>query len=223
MRRAPGPRMPPQVIVSWRHHNGSPRRAPGGRDVTCAPMPAHLDHPADAEVVDRYGFFASGWVWLDKEQPKIAAVEIWSGGAQVAETDELHRRPDVCAALSLDPAARTGFRALACVPAAARGATIDVSVKVRFANGSRSAVLCGRSVRSVGFDDAPRPTIARPGHDDFRPGPSKTEAWPLPPDHLQVRQVAGVWNRKFYGEGRVLLIQLAAAFGDAGVDLSAAR
>lgn len=44
----------------------------------------------------------------------------------------------------------------------------------------------------------------------------------LPPDHLQIRQVAGVWGAAFYTEGRVIIDQVAAAFRAAGRPLECA-
>jgi SAM-dependent methyltransferase len=186
-------------------------------------MPAHLDRPSDAEIVDRFGFFAIGWIWLEKDQRRVEAVEVWNDGNCAAETNALYLRPDVCAALGLPPDTRTGFRILVSVPEAPRGKPLDVSVRVRFAGGKRSDVLCGRTVRCLGFDDGPAPGIARPTDDEMRNLSSKTNSWPRPPGHLQVRQVASVWDDAFYREGRVLLNQIAAGFDDAGVDLYAAR
>lgn len=44
----------------------------------------------------------------------------------------------------------------------------------------------------------------------------------LPPPHLQIRQVGGVWGAKFYPSGRTILDHLAAAFREAGQPLESA-
>ncbi len=41
----------------------------------------------------------------------------------------------------------------------------------------------------------------------------------LPPDHLQVRQVGGVWGPEFYAAGEAIFGQLAAAFNEVGEPL----
>mgnify|MGYP001599611376 FL=1 len=53
-----------------------------------------------------------------------------------------------------------------------------------------------------------------------RTTPPTSAATPLPPDHLQVRQVGGVWGPSFYREGRVIFDQVAAALGEAGQPLA---
>ena len=184
-------------------------------------MPAIVDSPAAADIVDRFGFPIVGWVWLGVDQQRIAAVEIWCGATLLGETDTLLSRPDVCAALGLDAACRTGFQAIAHHPAAERGSEIELAIRVRFENGARTEFLCGRSVRSFGFDEVPH-AGSMPTDDDARARAFALEGLPLPPDHLQIRQVAGVWGRLFYREGLVILNQLRTAFADAGKPLSSA-
>jgi SAM-dependent methyltransferase len=46
---------------------------------------------------------------------------------------------------------------------------------------------------------------------------------PLPPEHLQIRQVGGVWGRAFLTEGRELFDRIHAALADAGCDLARAQ
>jgi len=184
-------------------------------------MPAILDAPALGDVVDRFGFPVVGWVWLGVDQEKIAAVQLWCGATLLGETDALLSRPDVCAALGLDAASRTGFQAIAHHPAAARGSEIELAVRVRFRNGTLSDSLCARSVRSFGFDEAPLAALV-PTDDDIRARAFALEGLPLPPEHLQIRQVAGVWGRLFYREGHVILNQIRSAFDDAARPLSSA-
>lgn len=45
----------------------------------------------------------------------------------------------------------------------------------------------------------------------------------LPPDHLQIRQVGGVWGRSFLTEGRLLFDRIHAALGEAGCNLARAE
>jgi SAM-dependent methyltransferase len=50
-------------------------------------------------------------------------------------------------------------------------------------------------------------------------GPPAASSELLPPDHLQMRQVGGVWGPSFFSEGRVIFDQVAAAMRDAGQPL----
>jgi SAM-dependent methyltransferase len=184
-------------------------------------MHAHLDHPSDTEVVDRFGFHAIGWLWLGKQHHRIAAVEIWSGTERIGESGTLTFRPDVCAALGIDSTALTGVTLLAFHPKAPRGARIEVAIRARLADGTRTEPLFTRSVRCYGFDDPPR-TAQLASDDEVRARPSVTDRWAPPPPPLQVRQVGGDWGAAFYREGRVIMNQLAAAFADAGMPLERA-
>jgi SAM-dependent methyltransferase len=192
------------------------------------PPPARigfLDCPTAHDVVDRHGFAIAGWAWLGGDHPRIAALEAWSGPTLLGETRVLSHRPDVCAALTIDSAACTGFHFVAHHPSAARGATFAVAIRARLDDGTRTDPLCVGEIRSFGFDDPPLrpPTADGASVDDIRQRASATDGFPLPPDHLQIRQVGGVWGRSFYQEGRLLLSNLEAAFRDAGKPLAAAE
>jgi SAM-dependent methyltransferase len=184
---------------------------------------AVIDKPAAKAVVDRFVFPVEGWIWFGAEQDRVAAVEAWSGPVLLGETALLFPRPDVSAALGLPPHAATGFKVVAGNPEAARGASFDMAVRVRYTDGSRSGALCSRAVVSLGFDEAQRPALTPPSPEEVRDRASAADSLPLPPDPLQVRQVGGVWGASFYREGRVIFQQLAAAFAQAGVPLERAR
>lgn len=179
-----------------------------------------LDHPAEGATVDRFGFDVVGWAWLGADQPRIAAIEAWSGDTLLGESAVLSHRPDVCAALAIDPTARTGFHVIAHHAGAPRGAAFELAVRARLEDGTRTDALCVRAVRPFGFDD---PEFSPLADDEVRRRASRTDAFPLPPDALQVRQAGGVWGRGFYVEGRVILAQIEAAYRDAGKPLGSAE
>ena len=186
-------------------------------------MPAHIDHPTEANAVDRFAFLTVGWVWLGPDQHRIAAVEAWSGDAVIGETDLLGVRVDVCAHLRVDASARTAFQIPCSHASANRGGTFDVAIRVRFADGSRTDSLAARTVAAIGSEGPVRAGIAWRSDEDMRNMASVTDDWPLPPEHLQTRQVGGAWGRAFYREGRVILNQIAQAFADAGTVLGKSR
>ena len=183
---------------------------------------AHIDQPTESSAVDRFGFIIVGWVWLGVDQQRIAAVEAWSGDCTIGETTFLGVRPDVCAHLGVDASARTAFEIVGSHPAIARGMMFEVAIRVRFADGTRTDRLAARTVPSyrheVRGDDGARPATA-----GSAPAQSATERLPLPPEHLQVRQVGSAWGRAFYREGRALLDQVALAFSDSGKALADAE
>jgi SAM-dependent methyltransferase len=79
-------------------------------------MPAHLDAPTPSTVVDPLSFQLRGWLWLDtpETQSSIASLEAYATApdgtaTSLGFTSTLYARPDVTAALSLPPAALTGF------------------------------------------------------------------------------------------------------------------
>ena len=183
---------------------------------------AVIDKPAANSVVDRFVFRIEGWVWFGDDQDRIAAIEAWSGSVLLGETALLFPRPDVSAALGLPPHSATGFQVVAGHPDAPRGASFEIAIGVRYTDGTRSAPLSSRIVRSLGFDETHRPPLAPPSADEVRARVSAADALPLPPDALQVRQVGGVWGAGFYREGRVIFQQIAAAFAQAGLPLERA-
>ncbi len=183
---------------------------------------AVIDAPAIADVVDRFAFPVVGWVWMGEDHPRIAAVEVWSGATLLGETSSLAYRPDVCAAVGLPDSCRTGFTAIAGYPQAARGSVLDLAIRVRFFDGSRTGELCRKSARSIGFDDSGGPLDIL-ADDDVRRRPTAAGALALPPDALQLRQTGGVWGDGFYREGRVMLNQIGGAFAAAGRPLATAE
>ena len=195
-----------------------------GRKARAAPdAHAVIDHPASGDTVDRFAFPVEGWAWLGPDQERIAAIEAFAGEERAGETPLLFPRPDVAAALALPALASPGFRLVASAGHSPRGADIDLRIRARFDDGSRSGWLSGRSVRTWGEPAPDRPGLAIPSADAVRERPSATASLPLPPDHLQVRQVGGAWGAAFYREGRVILSQVEAAFAQAGKPLGEAR
>src|SRR5688572_1783755 len=182
-----------------------------------------MDQPTEADAVDRFAFVTVGWVWLGADQHRIAAVEAWSADSIIGETTVLGVRPDVCAHLGVDTSARTAFEILGSHPAIARGMKFEVAIRVRFADGTRTGRLATRTVPSYGHDESPRDDAAWPGDDEIRSREAAADSLPLPPEHLQARQVGTPWGRVFYREGRVILNQIARAFTDAGKSLADAE
>jgi len=195
-----------------------------GRKTRAAPAPhAVIDRPAPGETVDRFTFPVEGWAWLGPDQHRIAAIEAFAGEDPAGETPVLFPRPDVAAALGLPQLASAGFRIVASAAQSPRGAAIDLRIRARFADGSRSGWLCGRSVRTWGEPAPDRARLEIPSADAVRERPSATASLPLPPDHLQVRQVGSAWGAAFFREGRVILSQVEAAFAQAAKPLGEAH
>ena len=179
---------------------------------------AVIDAPTEAAEVDRFAFLAVGWAWAgDPHQLRIAAIEAWGDGTLLGEANVLDYRPDVCAALGLPPIWRTGFRIVASHRGAPRGGKFEIEIRVRWIDGTRTAAIARRTVASLG---ASTPALRlQPTDEEVRAAASATGQLPLPPDHLQARQIGGVWGDAFYREGRVMLNQIRAAFAAAGEPL----
>lgn len=177
-----------------------------------------LDCPTPSRPVDRHRFVVRGWVWLGERQSAIAAVEAWGGERMLGQSESLSLRPDVCQALSLPAAANTGFAFFADCPNGARG-PLELHLRLRFSDGTRSDPLSPVRVEIADAEHAPvaapesesdgTPTAQTPGA--IAPHPPL-----LPPEHLQTRQVAGVWGPLFYTSGEAILEQIAALFRSAG-------
>jgi SAM-dependent methyltransferase len=181
-----------------------------------------IDRPRPGEVVDRFTFPVEGWLWLGTDQDRIAAVEACVGTTAAGETDLLFPRPDVSAALALPRWTPTGFRLVAGFPGGARGMPIELGIRARLEDGSRTDWLSTRAIPTWSQGQSGRPLDVPPA-DEIRARASATHALPLPPEHLQVRQVGSAWGEAFYREGRVILSEIGEAFADAGKPLSKAR
>jgi SAM-dependent methyltransferase len=189
-------------------------------------MPAVLDYPEPSRAVHPLRFNVRGWLWLGDAQSDITAVEAWSGDHLLGQSMALIARPDVNAALTLPEEVTPGFDFFADHPAAATITEFEISIHARMRDGSRSEKLCDTRVRLIehgraviGRQPAPAPAST--------PAPSSaaTTQGTLapPPDHLQIRQVGGVWGPLFFSEGRVILDQISTAFREAGRPLETAQ
>jgi SAM-dependent methyltransferase len=115
-------------------------------------MRSHLDEPTPAAIIDPLSFLVRGWLWLDAQHPAIAAVEVWSGDLLIGETSALYDRADVVAALSLPAGIRNGFEVFAHHPRASAGGPLDVSVRARLTDGSRTPDLAHLSATAMARD-----------------------------------------------------------------------
>ncbi len=116
------------------------------------PGQMNLDDPVAGAVIDPLSFFVRGWVWLGDDHAGIAAVEIWNATTMVGETAALYPREDVSTALQLPKETRAGFELFAHDSAAAPGQPLDVHLRIRFANGTRTPSLTQRTVMAIGRD-----------------------------------------------------------------------
>ena len=115
-------------------------------------MMSHFDEPAPATPIDPLCFLVRGWIWLDRQHPEIAAVEVWSGNVLVGETTALYDRPDVVAAHSLSAKVRNGFELFAHHPAAAPRAPLNLQVRARLHDGSRTEILDNTTALTIPRD-----------------------------------------------------------------------
>src|SRR5687768_15896089 len=112
-------------------------------------MRANLDDPISTTRVDPLCFFVRGWVWLESAHDAIVAVEAWAGDACIGETTALTDRPDVRASLTLPLATCNGFELFVHHSTVAPGASVEVSVRARFRDGTRSAPLASTTVATI--------------------------------------------------------------------------
>ena len=68
-----------------------------------------IDSPSPREPVTPYHVECSGWLHLGPDHDRIESIALVAGGATVAESRRLLRRPDVDAVLGLPDGTRTGF------------------------------------------------------------------------------------------------------------------
>ena len=140
--------------------DGAPARAwrPATARSIAAPLPvaafaqARIDEPAAAALVDPLSFFVRGWIWMDRAQARLSAVEAWANETRLGETRALYERADVNAALGLPPATRVGFELFAHHPAAMPGPPLDVRVRARYSDGGVSDFLAATAVEVLGRD-----------------------------------------------------------------------
>ncbi len=115
-------------------------------------MRSHIDEPAPAATIDPLCFFVRGWLWLDVQHPAIAAVEVWSGNRLIGETSALYDRADVVAALSLPAGVRNGFEVFAHHPGAIAGEPVDLQLRARLTDGSRTPELAHTTATAIARD-----------------------------------------------------------------------
>jgi len=115
-------------------------------------MPAHIDDPAPASPVDALCFNVRGWLWLGAAQDEITTVECWAKDALVGETTALFTRPDVTAALALEPNARTAFELLGHHSNAIPNTTFQLELRARLRDGTRTPPLATACVTAIDRD-----------------------------------------------------------------------
>jgi SAM-dependent methyltransferase len=115
-------------------------------------MPAHLDEPIRDQPVDPLCFHVRGWLWQGIEQPDVVAAEIWCGDTLVGETSGFYARPDVNAALALAADALAGFELVAHHAAVAPGRALDLVLRARRRDGTRTAPLANTRVDTIARD-----------------------------------------------------------------------
>jgi SAM-dependent methyltransferase len=196
------------------------------------PMTAVLDYPTAERAIDPLRFNVRGWVWLGDSQSRIASIEAWSGEILLGQSMKLLPRPDVVSALTLEESARPGFDFFADYPGWECATDFELTIFARMRDGSRSAVLCGtrprilrRSVQHGSARDSDGAGSGTPPRatDATRPRAAELNSDALPPDHLQIRQVGGIWGSRFYSEGRQIFGQIAETFREAGSPLEQAQ
>jgi SAM-dependent methyltransferase len=122
-------------------------------------MPAYLDAPTPSTVVDPLSFQLRGWLWLDtpETQSSIASLEAYATtpdgtDTSLGFTSTLYERPDVTAALSLPPAALTGFEFFCHHAAAKFGESLNVRIHARLHDGTFTAALANVTVPTIARD-----------------------------------------------------------------------
>lgn len=183
-------------------------------------MRAHLDDPISASRIDPLCFFVRGWLWLERAQETIAAVEAWAGEHCIGQTAALTDRPDVRASLGLPGNARNGFELFAHHPAVAPGANMEISVRARFRDGTRSAPVASTTVATIPRDyrsnhfgvllDREITAIQRRGN-IFAVGPSQAEG---------SGELAALL-RRYLGPPPLKVIDVGCGFGSYGRGLLA--
>ncbi len=135
-------------LRSWRPvSDAAPALAP-----RIMPAQARIDEPAAGAVVDPLNVFVRGWLWLEEAQPRIVAIEAWSGDERLGETRVRYDRPDVRTALGLPAETRVGFELFAHHATAMPGTPVVIQVRARFADGTRSDAVAATSAKCIGRD-----------------------------------------------------------------------
>ncbi len=117
-----------------------------------ASPPAALDAPAAGAVVDPLCLRLQGWVWFGSDASGIAAIEAWANDQLLGETCTLHGRPDVSAALALPAGARPAFDFFVHHPAATFGQPLQLELRGRRLDGTRTAPFLSRAFAAIARD-----------------------------------------------------------------------
>jgi SAM-dependent methyltransferase len=192
-------------------------------------MAAVIDWPIASKAIDPIRFNVRGWLWLGDAQPTFVAVEAWSGDHLLGQSMGPVLRPDVVRALGLRDEVKPGFDFFADFPSDLPSTAFDLTIHVRMSDGSRSAALCGVRVQTLARAGSRRSldgdgvqASEAPGTRRACSGREPVEGESPPPDHLQIRQVGGIWGPLFFSEGRVILAQIVEAFREVGYPLERA-
>lgn len=189
-------------------------------------MPAVIDYPQNGRPVAPARFNVRGWLWLEKSHGEVVAVEACSGDQFLGRAWNLQIRPDVTAALGLPREVRTGFDFFA--DAAIDAAEVDLSIVAVFRDGTKSAPLVTKQIQLTANAATKKPAVSAEAQQATFAPLSDDRATPieegarLPPDHLQIRQVGGVWGPLFHSEGRVILDQIARLCDERALPLGTA-
>jgi SAM-dependent methyltransferase len=150
-------------------------------------MPTVIDEPNPALPVDPLCFSIRGWLWLDRDQPNVAAVEAWIGDTLLGETAAFYPRADVNASLGLSGGARTGFEFFAHHAAAVFGRVAEFQLRVRRRDGTRTAALARGKFECIQRDYRThhfgvlldqRTTAVQPRANIYSEGPSQADGNP---------------------------------------------
>ena len=168
-------------------------------------MPAVIDHPSAARAIDPVRFNVRGWVWLGDLQESIVAVEAVGDGRLLGQSMGFVSRPDVIRALGLTENVKPGFDFFADFSSAGLRAEFDLTIRARMRDGSQSAPLCSVRVQAkapvaqgcLPATTGPKSAGEASGEVRAIVSGATPQGDVLPPDHLQVRQVGGVWGPLF--------------------------
>jgi SAM-dependent methyltransferase len=115
---------------------------------------------------DPEAFQVSGWLWLERRHPEIAAVEVWSGEHVLGTTRTLAERGDVSARYELPGGLATAFAVQASAPRTGKGATLEIRIHARLRNHTLTEPLFVSRIGPLPPTRDPRamlPKLLRPG------------------------------------------------------------
>ncbi len=183
-------------------------------------MPAHIDEPSPPAPVDPLCIFVRGWLWLGSAQDAIATVECWAEDILIGETTAVFTRPDVTAALALEPGVRTGFELLGHHSRAFPNASFQLELRARLRDGTRTRPLATACVTAIDRDYRRNPygiLLDR----DTTAIQRRENIWAVGPSQADGSNELAILLRRYLGSPPLRVLDVGCGLGSYGRSLLA--